>query len=367
MDDFSRFRSHFPVLGQYTYLNTAAWGLLHDDLLEWRMEHDLDYLVGGSRMKIGALSILARTRQHLGRFFECPPGRVSLVPNFSLGLNLLLEGLPKGNRVVTLEGDYPSLTWPFESRGFEVEEVAPGSGLEARLIETLSESRADVLAVSLVQWVDGLLLTPDFLKSLKEHFPGLLIVADATQYAGAFLLNFEASGIDVLGASGYKWLLGGNGNGFMLFSEAAQGRFSIPATGFNSVEADLSKKEAVLFSKRLEPGHLDTLNFGSLDFSLGLLESLGMEAIDAFNRGQSDTIKRELGHLGLLPPHIAERGRHSTIFNIPEPGGLYAHLKAHDIICSPRGGGIRLSFHCYNTDNDLDKLLEVLKKAPRSL
>ena len=367
MDDFSRFRSHFPVLGQYTYLNTAAWGLLHDDLLQWRMEHDLDYLVGGSRMKIGALSILKDTREHLGSFFNCPGERVSLVPNFSLGLNLLLEGLSGEHRVLALAGDYPSLTWPFGSRGFDVVELAAGSGLEARLSEALSESRADILAVSLVQWIDGLLLTPDFLKSIREQFPGLLIVADATQYAGAFLLDFEASGIDVLGASGYKWLLGGTGNGFMLFSEAARARFSIPTTGFNAVEADLSRKDSVPFSKRLEPGHLDTLNFGSLDFSLGLLESVGMEAIDACNRDQSDKIRRELSRLNLLPQYISERERHSTIFNIPEPGGLYAHLKAHDVICSPRGGGIRLSFHCYNTDDDLDKLLEVLKKAPGSL
>ena len=93
MDEFSRFRTHFPVLDQYTYLNTAAWGLLHDGLMEWRHEHDLDYLIGGSRMKIGALSILEDTRNHLGTFFNCPPERISLVPNFSLGMNLLLEGL----------------------------------------------------------------------------------------------------------------------------------------------------------------------------------------------------------------------------------------------------------------------------------
>lgn len=364
MDGFSRFRTHFPVLEQYTYLDTAAWGLMHEGLLEWRQEHDLDYLIGGSRMKIPALSQLEDTRSHLGQFFNCPANRISLLPNFSLGMNLLLEGLAKDSRILTLEGDYPSLTWPFRSRNFSVQEVAAGEGLEDRITEILTATAVEVFAVSLVQWIDGVLISPEFLKSLRQRFPDLLIIADATQYAGAFHLDFEDTGIDVLGASGYKWLLGGNGNGFMLFSPTAETRFQIPTTGFNAVNGDLSLKNEIPFYKRFEPGHLDTLNFGSLDFGLGLLESLGMEAVDSYNRELSNEIKNALAGQGLLAGSISDRDRHSTIFNIPEPGGRYEHLGAHDIICSSRGGGIRLSFHCYNTDNDLDKLLEVLKTGP---
>ena len=364
MDDFLRFRSHFPVLEQYTYLNTSAWGLLHDGLLEWRQEHDLDFLIGGSRMKIGALSILEQTRRHLGRFLKCSPERVSLVPNFSIGMNLLLEGLSAPRGVLVLEGEYPSLTWPFISRGFQVKEVPTGPELESRIVQALTDSPVDVLAVSLVQWIDGVLLTPEFLKGIKRRFPDLLIIADATQYAGAFNLDFEASGIDVLGGSGYKWLLGGNGNGYMLFSQMAESRFKVLSTGFNAVAADLSKKGEEPFSRRFEPGHLDTLNFGSLDYALGILEDLNMEAVDQYNRNLSTKVKSALDDLGMLPAFITEKEQHSTIFNIPEPGGRYAHLKSKDVVCSSRGGGIRFGFHCYNTENDLDKLIEVLKSGP---
>ncbi len=228
-------------MSAYTYLNTAAWGLLHDGLLEWRQEHDLDYLIGGSIFKIKSLSLLQETREHLGEFFNCPPVDIALCPNFSLGLNLLLEGLEPSNRVLLIEGDYPSLNWPFESRGFQVTYIPQGPDLEARILEAV-ERDVDVLALSLVQWINGLLISPEFLGSLKAINPELLIIADATQYAGAFQLDFGASGIDVLGASGYKWLLGGNGNGFVMFSQAAKTRFEVRATGFNSVEADLSMK-----------------------------------------------------------------------------------------------------------------------------
>jgi selenocysteine lyase/cysteine desulfurase len=364
MDLFARFRTHFPGLSQYTYLNTAAWGLLHDGLLEWRQEHDLDFLIGGSVMKMDALALLEQTREHLGRFFNCPPPGISLAPNFSLGLNMLLEGLEPGSRVLLLEGDYPSLVWPFETRDFSVRTLPFAADPEAEISASLAEGPVDVLALSLVQWVDGTLIRPEFLKGLKETYPSLLIIVDATQYAGAFLLDFADSGIDVLGASGYKWLLGGNGNGFFLFSPEAEMRFKVRATGFNSVAPDLSRKHDIPFNRKLEPGHLDTLNFGSLDFSLGLLESLGMEEVDSYNRRLSQKVRETLGSLSLLDDAILHRESHSTIFNIPDPGGRYTYLEQQGIVCSPRGNGVRLSFHCYNTENDLDRLAEVLKSAP---
>jgi selenocysteine lyase/cysteine desulfurase len=277
---------------------------------------------------------------------------------------MLLEGLDPQSRVLLLEGDYPSLNWPFETRDFSVHTLAASPDPEAAISASLAVTPTDVLALSLVQWVDGTLIRPEFLKGLKETYPDLLIIADATQYAGAFLLDFAESGIDVLGASGYKWLLGGNGNGFFLFSPEAGTRFAVRAAGFNSVAPDLSKKHDIPFNRKLEPGHLDTLNFGSLDYSLGLLESLGMEEVDRYNGQLSQKVRQALGSLSLLDDAILQREYHSTIFNIPDPGGRHKYLEQHGVVSSPRGSGVRLSFHCYNTENDLDRLVEVLKSAP---
>jgi len=355
------FRKHFPVLSQTTYLNTAAWGLLHEDLLDWRQEQDLDYLVEGSDAKIKSLALLDQTRERLGASFNCPPGRVSLVPNFSLGLNLLLEGLPRSSKVLLLEDDYPSVNWPFESRGYEIRTLPLGASIEEELRSAIGEWQADVLALSLVQWVSGLLIAPAFLRALKQEFPNLLVIADGTQYLGAFGLDFEAGGIDILGASGYKWLLGGNGNGFVMHSPYAETRIDLRASGFNASGGDLAARDRIPFARRLEPGHLDTVSFGSLLVSLGLLQELGLVNVEAYNRRLAATARVALSELGLLDRDTGLRSEHSTIFNIPDPGGLYKHLRRNDLVCSPRGGGIRFGFHCYNTENDLDRLLELIK------
>lgn len=361
MKPFSAFRSHFPLLTQSTYLNTAAWGLLHEDLLEWRQEQDLDYLVGGSEYKIESLALLEQTRGRLGACFGCPPGRIALVPNFSLGLNLLLEGLPRHSKVVLLEGDYPSVNWPFESREYPVRYARLGAGVEEDLRGLIRDWGADILALSLVQWISGLLISPAFLKELKSEFPDLLIIADGTQYLGAFTLDFDAGGIDILGASGYKWLLGGNGNGFVMHSPYAESRIDLRSSGFNSVGGDLSAHERIPFARRLEPGHLDTLNFGSLYFSLGLLQTLGLQAVEAYNRELVAKVQETFAGLGILDPETARRPEHGTIFNIPDPGGLYKHLRANDVICARRGPGIRFGFHCYNTEGDLARLADLIR------
>jgi len=42
------YKDQFPVLGNYTYLNTANSGILSKSLLDWRIEHDQDFLANGS-------------------------------------------------------------------------------------------------------------------------------------------------------------------------------------------------------------------------------------------------------------------------------------------------------------------------------
>jgi selenocysteine lyase/cysteine desulfurase len=201
----------------------------------------------------------------------------------------------------------------------------------------------------------------DFLKRLKDSFPNLIIIADGTQFCGAFEMDFETSGIDVLGASGYKWLLAGYGNGFMLFNEAIQSRVNLHTTGFNSAGINIEARNSFRFAKHFEPGHLDTLNFGSLNFAVEMLAQIGIENIEAHNKMLGETAKKELGALGLLDEVTTGRKEHSTIFNIKGNDRTFQHLADNNVICSQRGGGIRLSFHIYNSENDVDKIVEILK------
>lgn len=357
-----KFAAEIPYLRHHIYANTAASGLLYESLLEWRQEHDLDFLIHGSDMKMNGFGLLTETRKTIGTFFGCSNENVSLVPNFSLGMNLLLEGLKEAHHILLLKQDYPSLIWPFENRKFsKISYLDPGLAVEDSISYQVKNKGVTILAISLVQWLSGLKIDLKFLKLLKQEFPDLLIIADGTQFCGAFKLNFENSGIDILASSGYKWLMGGYGNGFMLFSERSKAYFSIKSIGFNAANANPEQKNTIRFAKCFEPGHLDTFNFGSLNFSLKTLSAIGMDKIDDQNQKLSKKAIEEFGAIGLLEDWVSSRKKHSTIVNIKGSDALYQHLKDHDVICSQRGGGIRLSFHFYNTESDIDNISEIIQ------
>jgi selenocysteine lyase/cysteine desulfurase len=353
----------FPILNQYIYANTAAYGIMYDSLLDWRQEHDLDYLLGGSNFKIKGLKLIEETRKTVGNFFNCRTENVALIQNVSLGFNILLEGLDKNNKVLLLESDYPSLNWPFESRGFDVSFVDTNDGvLEENIYSIIKNKGITVLALSIVQWLNGVKVDLNFLKKLKSEFPNLLIIADGTQFCGTETFDFENSGIDVLGTSAYKWLLAGSGNGFMFFKDDVKKHFKLHTTGFNSSGGIIENQNNFNFIKHFEPGHLDTLSFGSLKWSLDYFTSIGKDKIDATIKELSDYAFKEFSNLNLLDNVVINRASHSTIFNIKGNQKLFDALVDNNIICSQRGEGIRLSFHFYNTVKNIKNVVDVIKK-----
>ena len=356
------YKEGFPILKKYVYANTASSGLIHESTIAWRKQHDKEFLEGASTMRMESAKIITETRAAVGDFFGCKYENVALVQNFSLGLNILLEGIDKNKKVLLLENDYPSVNWSFENRSFPISYCKINEHLEDNIREKIESEDISILALSIIQWVNGLKLNLDFLKELKKENPELLIIADGTQFCGTTYFNFEDSGLDMLGASSYKWLLAGYGNGFMLFKDSVKEFSKVKTIGFNAANTNPELKNSIRFAKHFEPGHLDTLNFGTLKHSLGLLDIIGKDVIAEQLKNLSVKAKKEFLALGLLEEAVALRKDHSTIFNINGDDDMFGHLTKNNILCSQRGSGIRFSFHYYNTKEDIDYIIKIIKE-----
>lgn len=357
MQDFS---TQFPVTNDYTYLNTASCGLLSASLVEWRQQHDINLFEGGSLYRDLHKPHIRKIRATVARFFSTSESNIALVPNFSFGFNTMLDGLPSGQKILLLKGDYPSINWPVENRDFEICYAQIDANLERNIEKACEEYQPNVLAFSVVQYISGVQIDLDFLKELKARHPNLLLMADGTQFLGTCRYNFEENAIDVLGASSYKWMLSGYGNGFFMIKEKAQERFALKAIGFNSADAKFSKRNDIEFVGRMEPGHQDTLNYGSLLESIKFMNEVGTERIEKHLKALAGKARTEFEKLGLLDEVAINRHNHSTIFNIQGDADLFQKLKENSIIASLRGHGIRVSFHFYNTEADLQKLISVI-------
>ncbi|MBQ4818521.1 aminotransferase class V-fold PLP-dependent enzyme [Aquimarina sp. MMG016] len=354
-------RKEFPILTKNTYLNTASSGLLYNSLLDFRQEHDLDFLIGGSLFRNKQQAFLNSIRKTISAFFGSKQNNTVLTPNFSLGLNTILNGIEKNKKVLLLDEDYPSVNFAFANKGYAVCYAKVNATLEQNIEEAIIKHKPNILALSLVQYVNGIVIDLDFLRKLKSKNPNLLIIADATQFCGTRVFDFDSSGIDILGCSGYKWLLGGYGNGFILFKDQILDQITPNSYKNAANEADYDPSYTSL-QARFECGHLDTFNFGSLEFSLNFLSKIGLSTIEEKIIKLADYAKTELCKLDLLEEDVVQRQNNSSIFNIKGDQKLFNYLSENDITTSVRGSGIRISLHFYNTKEDVEKLLSALHR-----
>lgn len=353
-------RKGFPVLEQYTYLNTAASGLLPEKVWEFRQDHDMDFLIKGSILKEKMGDMLTEVRESVGQLFHCAPNRVALVPNFSYGFNSILESIDKPKKFLLIKGDYTSVNWPVESRKFEVVFAEMNADMEDNILAAIEKEKPDFFAFSMVQYISGVKLSISFLKELKQKFPDLILIGDGTQYFGTEAFNFDDTGIDIVVASCYKWMNAGYGNGFMLFNESIQGKLHPKHLGFGSLQGKYKEHEGNFIGK-FEPGHYDTLNFGSLKVAIDLINTIGFDKISA-NIEELKTMARDrFAAAGLLQDWTLNRDEFSSLFNIKGDEKLFQKLRGEGIITSLRGEGIRVSLHYFNSEKDLKHLFDVLK------
>lgn len=354
-------QKNFPVASTYIYANTASSCIFSEDHLDFRQDHDLDLFIGGSLFRDKQVQLITGVRQAVAKFFNGNSKHVALVPNFSIGLNMLLEGLDKSKKVLLLSTDYPSINWPVESRGFKVCYAEITAEVEANIQQQFETEKPEVFIFSIVQFLDGVKLDLEFIKTLKSQYPDVLFIADGTQYFGTETFDFSASGIDVIGSSAYKWMLGGYGCGFFMFSDAAEKVLQTKTIGFNSA-LGRNDKSLVNLVNQLEPGHWDTLPYCTMQFGLEYLAKLGLDKIEEHLQQLSEKFIAGLQRSNLLPEIVANRKQHSTIFTLDGGEKLHQYLKSKDIITSLRDGKVRISFFIYNTEKDVSKVLDALRK-----
>ena len=130
--------------------------------------------------------------------------------------------------------------------------------------------------------------------------------------------------------------------------------------GFNSLQGKYKPHEGSLIG-RFEPGHQDTLNFGSLKVAIDVIREVGIEEIEKRITDLASEAKTRFTAEDLLEPAVQKRQIHSSIFNVKGDESLFNHLRGNNIICSQRGDGIRISFHYFNTSEDLEILMKVIR------
>lgn len=353
------YSSYFDIPSTITYLNTPGNGLMPRTHYAWRGTRDSIFFDPKSDLRDQQNAFMRDVGFRFASLFGCPLTRLFLIPNFSFGFNTLLAGLPKTLKFAMLADDYPSLNYPVISRGFDFALISVTDKVEENIYEYVQAHKPDVLLLSIVNYINGLKIDLSFIRKLKEDFPSLLIIADATQFLGTAPFDFDSAGFDAVGGSGYKWMMAGFGNGYMMISERLAALLYSEAHQVPRPAETMWAHKSIL-NIYFEPGHQDTLSHGTLAASVDFMKQVGLDNINEHLQtlmGYGYTVFEKRGW---LLPIIAARQERSSLINLQIDPQLYPLLSQAGIKCFPRGTGVRIGLHLYNTKEDINRLVDVI-------
>lgn len=317
-----------------------------------------------------------RARTLFARLIGCDTDCVALTPSASYGVSVAARNVPlgAGQNIVVLDEQYPSnvYAWMEAARqaGAGLSAVArPVDGAWSDAVIDAIDERTAVAALPHCHWTDGALMDLERIGARCREV-GAALVLDLTQSLGALPFDVNAVRPDFISVASYKWLLGPYASGFLY---AAPRYHDGKPIEYNWITRGGSEDFAGLVEYRndYQPGARrfdmgERANFHLLPMTIAALEQLlewGVAAIASSLEARTRGIAERTAVLGLESLARERRAGHFLGLRFPSglPAGLPEALARRGIFVSVRGDALRVTPHLYNTDADVDRLLDALK------
>jgi len=368
--DLDAARANFPILSRRSYLNSCSLGALStrseaylDEFQErW---HDM----GASAWYRHWLGRVEDLRGRVANFWGSTPEEVALMPSVSAALSVITQSVPaeNRNRVICTELDFPTLAYQWAVKP-EIELVVlkspDGIRIDPEQFAAAVDERTLFLATSHVFFTTGY---EQDIKKLADiaRAAGAYSLIDGYQGAGQVPLTLSETGVDFYAGGPLKWLCGGPGLAYLYVRDELIQRLEPRITSWfatnRQFDFDLDGFEYRPDARRFEMG---TPSLPTVHTALGgqeLIDEVGIETIVARNRGLIDRLIGRATDAGLrlrLPE--AEHRTAIVMVHHDDPPGAVRHLADHGVIVDHRPGFVRVSPHYYNTEEEVDRCVDVL-------
>jgi len=326
----------------------------------------------------GALTLF---KEEAAKLLDTESKNISFIRNAAEGLNAIAHGLrlEPGDEIISYRYEYPSNHYPWlqqKRRGVKLllleGELLEGRPLSWQIEELLSviSPRTKVIAVSHVQFTSGFAADLSTLGRICRE-RGIFLIVDAAQSSGALPLYPERLGIDAVVSSGWKWLLGPVGSALLYTSPRLRRELEVVYSGPDMMTQG---DDYLNYSwKPYEDGRF--FEFSTLPYSL--VHSLGVALKDGINRVGIEEVWRRIKRRGdlirssldpsLLTPLCFGQEHLSGIVSCVLREKVDIDTLLHDlslvgVVCSARGGYLRIAPHYWVSDEDLLHAVEEINR-----
>jgi len=365
----------FPQIVGLRYLNHAAvapWPRRAASAVSAFAEQNATL---GARDYPQWLKVENSLRQRLTQLLNAPSSAdVALVKNTSEALSFVAFGLDwkSGDQIVISNEEFPSnrVVWEaLRPLGVEVIQVnLKGADPEADLLAACGP-RVRLVAISAVQYASGMRLDLQRLGEGCEQ-RGVLLCIDAIQQLGALPFDVQQNRCAFAMADGHKWMLGPEGLGVFYCRSDLREQLKLHEYGWHMLEHagdyDRTDWEPARSARRFECGSPNLLGAMALEASLSLLQEVGMEQVAKALDERIQWLTRGLSRMNgieVLSPVQAERRSGIITFRLEgrTNAELFERLKAGQVVCALRGGGIRFSPHFYTPEQVIEETFALLR------
>jgi selenocysteine lyase/cysteine desulfurase len=325
------------------------------------------------------LKVSEEAKKDLSELINSETSRIAFIDNTSNGLNIIAQGLNlrKGDRVLLNDIEFPANVYPFlnlKKNGVEIDFVKSNNGIVSAedVINSVKENTR-LISISYVQFLSGYKIDLEKIgKFCKEN--KIILSVDAIQGLGALRLDVKKCNIDFISSGTQKWLLGLQGFGFIYVSEELQEKLEPKYVGWLSVKSawnlldyDLRLRNS---ADRFQNGTINVFGVYALSASLKLFKELGFENVEKRIIENSIYFIKQLEDLGydtILKNVPKENIAGIVSINHEKSKYLFEELERKNIIAAFREGVVRFSPHFYNTKEEIDFVLSILKEIQNQL
>jgi cysteine desulfurase/selenocysteine lyase len=371
-------KDEFPASSDVVYLNQASVGLVPERARNVLRTFQ-DRLVRNGTIYFSdedEEASLDGLRRVAGRLLNAPPSSIAVLSSTTEAINQFAWWLNPGpgSNVVLIDADFPSVVLPWirlaEETGLQLR-LLPVREAPERLttgaLTALIDADTAAICVSHVQFATGHRLDLEEIGRAAGDANAYLVV-DATQSAGIVPIDLAAAPVDLLVASSHKWLCAPHGVAICHLGSQLDRVFRPPFVGWRGASdpmgfrADTSERPTD--ARRIELGALAYSAAAALGEAIDYLSELDMTRVYEHGLWLAGRLLDGLSDLGatVWTPRDPEwRAAIVTAhFDTLDATRIARALKQKGVHVSVRLGGLRLSTHVFNDEQDVARALDEL-------
>jgi selenocysteine lyase/cysteine desulfurase len=363
-------RSRFNIFQRKIYLNTCSQGALSVAVQTGLENYIASWHEQGSPWETW-MNRYEEARTAFAQFINASPEEVAIVTSASAGINSVASALNfrERQKVVMGEFEFPTMghIWLAQRlRGAEVQFVsAEGNHIPAANYEKIVDRNTLIVPLTRVCFKNGFRSEVSAITQIAHH-SGALVMLDDYQDCGTRPVDVKALDLDFFVTGTLKYLLGAPGLAFMYARKELISSLVPTVTGwfaqtnpfaFDPQHIDLSPS-----ARRFESGSPSMPNVYAAVPGFELLREIGMENVAGHIKRLAQSLLSCARDVGIRAKTPANSAGPLVVLQCKDSDLMVQKLAASDIVASNRHDGLRISFHVYNTMDDVKAVAEVLKK-----